>query len=171
MSLTFEEHVSEELDTLFAGAVFLCGGDRERAETLVVDTVRTASTEFPGRARESSVSRWLEGLLAGTAWSTGGGDVDEVTPPRSAPDLAGDIDARTLEGMVWEDMVRAAAEIPQGPRVALWLVLLRRWPYDAAEEMMGIGRGTLRELLSYRSDFLQGLLTNASDEIGRETGS
>lgn len=47
-------------------------------------------------------------------------------------------------------MYTGAAEVPIEARVALWLVVMRRWDYAAAAERLGVDRDDLKELLKHR---------------------
>ena len=165
MPLTFEERVSEELDALYAGAVFLCGGDGARAHELVIESVRLASSELQGRAGGDSFTRWMEQLLVRSTLDAIEADRVESQaegkegPAANAVDGPGDLR--------WMQVARAAGNMSVRARVAVWLVTLRRWSYDEVEATMGIGRDTLRELLAHRTELFSAASAGSSGgEVG-----
>lgn len=63
MARTFEGLASGEMDAMYQGALFLSGGDPERAEALVVDTVMLAFREHAADTDPQSTRRWFEARL------------------------------------------------------------------------------------------------------------
>ena len=167
-SKTFEERVGEELDALYSGALFLCGGGQECAGRIVVDAVTEAAASPAEHSDSAAFRRWLEGLLVkavvSDANSTDGG------PPTEGTDLAG-VGADLLGTIESRHLLHAARSIPPLPRSALWLVLLQRWSYDEAEAVLGVDRDGLRTLLSYRSVFLREAISRAAAGGAREAKS
>lgn len=132
MPQTFEELVGRDLDALYGGALFLVGGHEAGAEDLLLATLREAFHAYRGSGVSSAeTERWLEGRLAGRA-------LVEVTP------------GEPREGVSGEPLYRSVAGLSIRSRVALWLVLLRRWSYDATAQQIGVDRGELQELLKRR---------------------
>lgn len=147
---TFEEKLGSRLDGLYAGALFLAGGDEFAAEGLLVDAVRRGFRVFRRRRPDEGADLWFDGQLvrafrrsAGNAW--GRSDVPapaEVHPVRTAPGHGRAIDFATI--------ARAAAKIPPLPRGAVWLVVLRRWSYAEAARLLDLDPVELPALLAYR---------------------
>jgi DNA-directed RNA polymerase specialized sigma24 family protein len=170
MPLTFEERVSEELDALYAGALFLSGGHETRASDLVVEAVRLASSEYSGRGEIGSFTQWMEGMLVRSLLRDGSG---EGLEPRTwgGKDAGPDqLDAAALDGLGWADLVGAAAVLPPQARVAVWLVTLRRWSYEQVERTMGVGRDGLRELLACRAQLVGAAVAGSTGGKARGTG-
>jgi DNA-directed RNA polymerase specialized sigma24 family protein len=132
MPLTFEELVGRDLDSLYRGALFLAGGQETDAEDLLSSTLREAFHAYRSAGVSSAeAENWLEGRLVMRALV----ELDGLSLQGTAPKRA---------------LYRGAAEIPLRARVALWLVLMRRWSYAATAERLQVDRDGLRELLSYR---------------------
>lgn len=166
MPFTFEERVSEELDALYAGAVFLCGGEGPRARDLVVDAVRLASREYSDQRRPDSFTQWMEGMLVRPLLQA---DVTEADGRRVVPLETSHADA--VLDFRWSDVVDAAAGMPTSARVAIWLVVLRRWSYEQTQAVMGIGREALRQLLGFRSQLSRAAAADGDDGEAQGTGS
>ncbi len=147
MPQTFEELVGRELDLLYRGALFLTGGGEAAAEDLLVDTLRGAfHTYRSAHVAEGDSQRWLEGCLAQKALIL----LKGAGPP----------------GTTVSKLYDAAADMPIGPRVAIWLVLMRRWSYAAAADRLQVDREGLRELLKHRQR-----LVAAIEPLSRSAGN
>jgi len=155
MSRTFEELASQELDELYQGALFLRAGDRTGAEELLVDTLTEAARDFAQASAATAIRPWLEGRLARTYLAA---PVEDAAGPAGPPPAWAPETARLLE---------AAAELPALPRVALWLVLLRRWSYADASEALGVDGARMAELLAYRDILFAAVMGGR----GRGTGT
>lgn len=170
MPLTFEERISEDLDALFAGAAFLSGGQEAGTKRLLVEAVSMASSEYHEQVDAGAFTRWMEQMLVRafvSPASTG------VAPTKQATASSGPSHVRPedFHNTGWTNIVRSAAALPAQSRVALWLVLLRRWSYRDAATAMGIDLESLRGLLTYRAAFFEGVVTGTADSSVRETGS
>ena len=132
MPRTFEELIGSELDSLLTGALFLTGGHDGTAEELLLATLREAFHMYRRTVVEAKdAERWLEDCLAGRALV----DLERVEEENS---------------ISTEPLYRESARIPVRPRVALWLVIMRRWSYEAAAQRLNVDRKALMELLQYR---------------------
>jgi len=147
---TFEEKLGSRLDGLYAGALFLVGGDELAAQALLVDAVREAFRAFRRERPDEGTEEWFDAQLVGafrrsvgTAWEVGRVSVPaEVDPAEAASTDASPPDFSAL--------ARAAARIPPRPRGAVWLVVLRRWSYAETARLLGLDPDELPELLAYR---------------------
>jgi hypothetical protein len=132
MPHTFEELVGRDLDSLYRGALFLTGGHDAAAEDLLLGTFREAFHSYrTADVPAADAARWLEGCLAARALV----ELRGMEPPKIVPK---------------QPLYRGAAAVPVGARVALWLVLMRRWSYEAAGERLKVDRAGLRDLLRHR---------------------
>lgn len=165
MSRTFEEFTAGEIDGLYHGALFLTGGDTGEAEDLLLLTLTGAFRASRGGEVDSASTRRLEGRLARDFLSTSavvsaGPFLERVSASRVAPGRnGGKVTAEVLH--------KAAGELPETARVALWLVLFRRWSYAEAANILEVDREGIRALLLYR----QVLLSAVLGEMGRRTGT
>jgi len=147
---TFEEKLGSRLDGLYAGALFLAGGDELAARALLVDAIQRAFRVFRRERPAEGADVWFDGQLfrafrrsAGTPWERlDASDPSEAHPVRAAPADAPPFDFAAL--------ARAAANIPPLPRGAIWLVVLRRWSYAEAARLLELDPSELPELLAYR---------------------
>ena len=158
VSQTFEELVGRELDGLYQGALFLCAGDRRGAEELLVDTLTAAFAEHAAAGELGDAEGWLDARLTRSYLSRAGQGVPSrrrraAARPAPVPSAFDDMGAAEL--------FTAAGALPPEPRAALWLVLFKRWSYDAAAQALTVDRDSLVELLRYR-DALAGELVHAS---------
>jgi len=152
---TFEERVGQALDELYPGALFLAGGREDAAERLLVRTLRYAFRGFHGQPEGIDVDRWLEGLLAKEALGSGSSIDSEVGGPGSRSPL-----------------LVAAGLIPPRPRVALWLILFRRWSYSEAADALGADLDAIREYMVFRDSLISALMGrtrsgNGTDGVAR----
>ena len=170
MPLTFEERISEDLDALFAGAAFLSGGQEVGTRRLLVEAVSVASSEYHEHVDAGAFTRWMEEMLVRAFLSPASAG---VAPTKKAASSSGVSHVRPEDfaNTGWAHIVRAAADLPAQSRVALWLVLLRRWSYRDAATAMGIDLDSLRRLLTYRAAFFEGVVTGTVGSSVRETGS
>jgi hypothetical protein len=132
MPQAFEELAGRKIDDLFSGSLLLSGGHEDAAEELLVWTVRRAFHAFARGDSDGEVERWLEARLAR--------DFLEIFGR-----LGWDGDR------IGSALFRAMDRIPPRARVALWLLLLRRWSYADVEDLLGGERGELEALLSHRA--------------------
>lgn len=163
MTRTLEEQISAELDTLWQAALFLAGGRREEAEWLLEDTVTAASDDRfatlqvgdgPDRLERFMVRRFFQGParlspVPGTAGRDG--PVEQL-----------DADVETL----FSD----AGRVPDRPRAALWLVVIRRRSYDDGASILGIDRDELRDLLEYREVLVADVVRQSAETIAEILG-
>lgn len=131
MPHTFEELAGQKIDGLFRGSLFLTGGRPAAAEELLLWTVQRAFHAFRRGESDEDFERWLDARLA-----------------QEFLEVVGRLgtEGEQLES----ELYRAAADVPPRARVALWLVLLRRWRYEEASELLGGTQDDLRELLAHR---------------------
>ena len=165
MSRTFEEFAAGEIDGLYHGALFLTGGDTGEAEDLLLLTITGAFRASRGGEVDSASTRRLEERLVRDSLSSGkvvssGQSPERIVARRAAPRRKG-------AKVNTEVLNRAAGELPGTARVALWLVLFRRWSYAGAANILEVDREGIRGLLLYR----QVLLSAVLGEMGWRTGT
>jgi DNA-directed RNA polymerase specialized sigma24 family protein len=131
MPHTFEELAGREIDGLFRGSLFLTGGREAAAEELLLWTVRRAFHAFRRGENHEDFERWLDARLA-----------------QEFLEVVGRLG--TEEEQLESALYRATADMPPRARVALWLVLLRRWRYEETSALLGSTAEDLKELLSHR---------------------
>ena len=143
MHRTSEEHALREVDALYRGALFLVGGDRVEAETLLLAVVRRLARagDWAPDAQDRTLVHELfnRGAMVSSARAFAR-SLGENAP--TAPC----------------SLFTAAGQIPPRPRAALWLVLVRRHSYARAASLMGMEAGEFRDLLTYRLSFMNGAL-------------
>jgi DNA-directed RNA polymerase specialized sigma24 family protein len=170
MSRTFEELATREIDGLYQGALFLTAGDEDDAENLLLDTLGRSFNRFRASQDVEDISRWLEGRLVSTFLETHPRDARAGRPaapleriPTHSHEIFAGLDAPGLH--------MAAAAVPWAARAALWLVLLRRWPYADASDVMGVDEGVLKDLLRYRHTLMGAILGGLSGKAGARRAS
>jgi len=162
MPRTFEELAAEEMDALYQGALFLCGGNPRAAEIVLVDTLTLAFRDHEREPDAPPIQHWLEGRMVRAFVRRTASGPPPLPPsgPRNRPSgRVGRIGTETL--------FKAAAAVPPWPRAAIWLVLLRRWGYQEAAAVLGVARDVLRDLLRYR-DHMMSIVLRSS---GRRNGT
>jgi DNA-directed RNA polymerase specialized sigma24 family protein len=160
MAQTFEELVGSELDSLYQGALFLSGGNRQGAERLLVEAVTLAFQEHVPDTQIGDVRRWLEARLA-RAFLRAVREGPRTLPAETIRRIS--LDSDTFDLLDADSLYEAAASLPPGPRVALWLVLLRRWGYAEAAQVLGVDDDAFDVLLGYRDVLLQQMLGRRRD--------
>lgn len=165
MSETFEELAGREVDGLFQGALFLRAGDERAAEDLLLWTLTRAFHAFREQGGGERPDRWLEGRLVheflALPRSPGGARAAPAEPTNRAGEVA-PVDPDAL--------YRAAAEVPPRARAALWLVVLRRWTYEAAAGSLRTSIGELKDLLRYRHTLMSAVLKPRNGRNGTDGG-
>ena len=157
MSKTFEELVTPELDALYQGALFLTGGDPEDAERLLVLSVTSAFKYHRSADEPSGVRERLEVELVRVFLSDPTEDRGKRTT--KAP-------KRPTRGDEVERLYAGAADTPRRSRAALWLVLLLRWSYQRASDVLGVSIAELQELLAERGPLLSQLVPARAEREG-----
>ena len=155
MAHTFEELATGELDGLYQGALFLTAGDERRAESLLVEALGRSFRAFSASDSLEDIRRWLEGKLVATYIARNIGRARGTEP---APWPGDRVDPRVFDQLDAQGLHAAAAAVPWAARAALWLVLLRRWPYDDASLAMGVERQDLKDLLRHRHTLMGAIL-------------
>jgi len=158
MSRTFEELAGNELDALYQGALFLSGGNADGAEYLLVETVTLAFKEHSTDTDPDAVQRWLEVRLV-RAFLRSLREEPTQLADSTARRLA--LDPATFESLGSTELFSAASVLPAWPRAALWLVMLRRWSYDAAANAMDIDIESIQGLLGYRDVLIQEMMSSS----------
>jgi DNA-directed RNA polymerase specialized sigma24 family protein len=165
MVQTFEELAGSELDALYQGALFLSGGDRRGAERLLVEAVTLAFQEHVPDSDIGDARRWLEARLA-RAFLRAVREGPKVLPAETVRRIQ--LDPGTFDLLDSDALFDAAAHLPPGPRAALWLVLLRRWGYSEAAEVLGIDEETMRVFLGYRDVLMREMLGHGHPRTGTQ---
>ncbi|NNF12261.1 MAG: hypothetical protein HKN72_03500 [Gemmatimonadetes bacterium] len=165
MGRTFEEVASGEMDALYQGALFLCGGSTAQAETLVVDAVMLSFQEHAADADPEQTRRWFEARLVRSFLRRARSRAGDDRPPPVGRDT---VDPMAFEDLGAERLFQAAGSLPPGPRSALWLVLLRRWSRADAAAAMEIDEERLKGMLGYRDALMKELLASRRPRGGRE---
>jgi len=151
MPETFEELTVRALDDLWVGALFLTAGRESVAEDLLLNALKNAFHRFQAERPEVPGERWLEGRLASEYLAEAGRYQDTSEPPVNR--FHGDL-----------------AEIDPQARAALWLTILRRWPYDGVAELVGEDRDGLRTLLRSRKLLWRAMEARRGDVSGEARG-
>lgn len=159
---TFEEQTAAELDGLYQGALFLTAGDARRAEVVLVEAVTSSFRDPAHPAEPEAFRRQLEARLANVFLRRS----RNRRPRRLDHPRLARARTPTLGGLEPEELHRAAASVPPPGRVALWLVLFRRWSYADAAECMGVDRAQLVDLLRYRDTFVASLFAGTNRVAG-----
>ena len=132
MELTFEEQLTDRIDALYQGCLFLRGGDARAAEQLLVSSVTCAFREHTPDLTGVRFERWLEARVVASFLEAAKAE----TPPSAGAS---------------GDLFSAAGRVPTKSRAALWLILLRRWSYHDAATTLGVDRAELVSLLEDRT--------------------
>jgi DNA-directed RNA polymerase specialized sigma24 family protein len=172
MHETFEEFVGRYLDDLYRGALFLNGGEASRAEDLVLWTVTGAFQAFR-RIDGGATERWLDRKLVEAFLVRAGWD---PTDPGSLEAFSGDVPATpdltdTASGVLEIDpeaLFRSAVKLPHVARAAIWLVLLRRWRYEEACDVLKTDVAGLKALLQGRHVLLTAVMRKSGDRNGTD---
>ncbi|MEX2468071.1 MAG: hypothetical protein WD995_14260 [Gemmatimonadota bacterium] len=158
MTWTLEEQISAELDTLWQAALFLAGGRREEAEWLLEDTVSAASDDLVVTLQVADGTDKLERFMVRRFFQ---GAVRMSLAPGT---VTHDDSAEAPEAEV-AALLRDAGRVPDRPRAALWLIVIRRRSYDEGASILGIERDELRDLLEYREVLMADVIRNAADIV------
>ncbi len=161
MSHTFEELVSREIDGLYHGALFLNGGDPDEAEHLLMQAMGSAFHDFDEVGTAGGGQQWLEERLARTF-------VASRLESESSSSAATTSGAPASPASSSDALYTAARDVPHLARVALWLVLLQRWPHARARETLRIDEGELRALLRYRHALVAQLWSDGRSRDGKD---
>lgn len=164
MAHTFEELATGELDGLYQGALFLSAGDEDQAESLLTDMLARSFQAFGTADSVDDITRWLEGKLVLTFLDRG---LERLEAPKAASRMPERLDPSVFDALDARGLHAAAAAVPALARVALWLVLLRRWAYDEASEVLGLGRDGLQDLLRHRHTLMAAILGGTRGGVGR----
>lgn len=149
------------VEILYPGALFLAGGEIERAELLLIQAINAAAGS--GSSPEEDRARaWLEAFLVRAAL--------EGTPPEPEPAQV-PFEAAALPDLAPEDLLRGARAVPAWARPALWLVLVRAWGYAESERALGVSRATLRAMLAYRHELVRAVLARGDAVDGSQGAS
>ncbi|MDT8340539.1 MAG: hypothetical protein RQ751_03420 [Longimicrobiales bacterium] len=161
MARALEELVMDELDVLYQGALFLSGGSRRSAESLIDETAVAAyhaGVASAGELEPNPLERLLIRRFVAVSDGSGGDAAPAVKDARRGESV-GPISA--------EGLYRAAGAVPPLARAALWLVLIRRWSYEAAAALLGVDVEGLKRLLAYRDAFMSAVMSSGGAEARR----
>ena len=164
MHRTFEELASQEIDRLYQGALFLKAGESQPAEDLLLKTLTSAFHAFRTVDEDTDAARWLEGRLVRAFLSAI--PESDVEDARSA---GAQIAATASMAVVEVDpfaLYEAARAVPPRARAALWLVLLLRWKYSEASQLLETDLHELKGLLGYRHLLLTAVQRGSDERDG-----
>ncbi|MDT8368868.1 MAG: hypothetical protein RQ745_06645 [Longimicrobiales bacterium] len=153
MQKAIEELITDELDTLYRGALFLCGGDGTRAEDLLQRTAAAAYRSGVGGGG-SDDPHPLERLMVQQFVR----DAGRPAPMGPSTPVERPAQPASFGTMTPDRLHRAAARLPALARAALWLILLRRWSYADAARALGMDRDGLLTTLLWRDAFVAALV-------------
>ena len=119
---------------------------------------------FLARGLSSSIDDGSTDAFSGEDVSTD--DVSVEGPPIGVPSSS-ELSTGPLE-IDPEALFGAAANMPPLARAAIWLVLFRRWSYDAAASVLETGVDGLKGLLRYRHVLLTALVRRPSGRNGTD---
>ena len=71
----------------------------------------------------------------------------------------------TSEALDLDVLLEEAGRMPQRVRAVLWLVLIRRRPFDVTASVLGIERARLKDLLRYRDTLMARVLTRTAGRV------
>ncbi len=151
------------MDALYQGALFLSGGDGDRAESLVVDTVMLAFQEHAADTDPEQTRRWFEARLVRAFLRRVRRREDDPPPQPMDRDV---LDPGVFEDLGPHRLFEAAEALPPGPRSALWLVLMRRWSRSDAAAAMQVEPQQLDAMLGYRDVLMRELLARRRNRKG-----
>lgn len=160
MPETFEELVSRRLPGLYAAARFLAAGEDRVAEDLLADALAAAYSRHGTWAWDRTglecalvdevLHRWRMGIPP-----AGRGETVDPKSRRDPPWLPpADLANEVLADVDLTRFNRSARHLPVRARLAIWLVSLERWRYDAAADALGVEREELLDLLAWRDALL-----------------
>lgn len=141
---------AEHGDALYAHAIRLCGGDRQRAEDLVQETLLRAWRHPQGLDPErGSVRAWLFTTarhLSIDAWRRRGARVAEVITD-SPPELVGEDETeRAVEGWIVAEALR---RLSPAHREVLVECFYRGRSVTEAAALLGVPAGTVKSRTHY----------------------
>lgn len=137
MNKTFEEIVTPRLDMMYRGALFLAAGHEDGAERLLLEAVTTAFRIHGESIPHGEADHWLESHLAKSFLNA-----------TELVELSANGREATPQGV--DPVYAAAATLAPDARVAVWLVIVRRWRYEAAADAMGVPIEEISSLLGHR---------------------
>lgn len=158
MNKTFEETVTPKLDMMYRGALFLAAGRAHDAERLLLEAVRTAFRRHGESLPESEADHWLEAQLA-----------HSFLDSESLADVRSERSPGEVHGV--DPVYPAASVLPPKARVAIWLVVVRRWKYEAAAETLQLPMEEFSGLLTHRKSFLAALRAESSPATDERNAS
>lgn len=142
------EMLEEQIPALHRYARALTGGDPERAEDLVQDSLERAVSRFNQFEQGTSLRRWMFTILhnrwcdVGRRQKRSGTSVpiEDVQDRLSAP--AGQFGYVELG-----EFARAFRRLPKADREILLLVAVEGFSHDEASEVLGVAVGTVKSRL------------------------
>jgi len=140
MKKPFEELVAAELDTLYAGALYLEAGDRRAAGDLLVQTVLGAG-ELYAEGDPRNLQDWFDERLVrtflGLSWWNSAPSGDPETGREVGSGSTATSNEQTGES---ERMLQAFGALPPRIRSTMWLVVVRRWAYGDVARVLDTDR-------------------------------
>lgn len=171
----FEDEALVHLDSLYALALRLCGGDEARAEDLVQETILKAWRSWERFEVGTNSRAWLMTILRNTF-------INQFRRQQSRPvhvefDRAAEAEASDAlfeadpEGRVFEhvldrQVVAAIDELPDEFRIAVVLTDIEGLSYQEVSELLGVPVGTVKSRLFRARKRLQGQLYEYAVEAG-----
>lgn len=137
----FGEIFTRHQGHLWAVALRICGDPEDAADALQDGLIRgmRGASAFQGR---SQVSTWLHRIVTNSAIDI----VRSRRPQVAIDDLPAD-PSTAQDTAAWDatiDLERALAALPDGSRVALYLVDYEGWPVAEVAQVLGIATGTVK---------------------------
>jgi DNA-directed RNA polymerase specialized sigma24 family protein len=164
MHRTFEELASQEIDRLYQGALFLRAGEEQAAEELLLSTLTASFHVFRTVADDADPAQWLEGrMVQAYLAAIPGPDMKDAFSEAAQTPASFSMRGVDVDPLV---LCKAASSVPPRARAALWLVLLRRWSYADASQVLDADPQDLRSLLGYRHSLLTAVMSGTDERDG-----
>jgi RNA polymerase sigma-70 factor (ECF subfamily) len=168
MMAEFNALVVEELPRLRRYAASLTR-DRQTAEDLVQETILRALSREALYERDTNIAAWLLTILRNEYISglrrTGRRGVTVQIDPDAASFVTS---SPQIDTLVWRDLERALADLPEGQRDAVLLIGLEGMNYAEAASALDVPIGTLRSRVSRGREALR-VLISAQRVPGRDS--
>jgi len=163
MTESLEELANREIDDLYRQALFLHGGEEDRAEALLLGALAEAFSSVRAGRGGDSARRALQERLVIRFLDEEEEIEAEETRIRIERGWRGPFNGLRveMEGGHPGDargLCRAARALPKRARAAIWLVLFGRWPFEEAARILEGDVEELQDLLRYRHTLLAELL-------------
>ncbi len=170
------EHPAAQIEAHIPGlrrfARQLLRGDPDRADDLVQDTLERALSRWHLRRTDGDMRGWLYTILY-HRFLTDLHRQKRRNAHRGLADMAADqpeIEGNQEAALVYRDLLRAFAELPEEQRSVLFLVTVEDLSYGEAARVLGVPIGTVMSRLSRGREKLRRLLSGERQPLRARPG-